>query len=130
MALPYSEIAEVFKAAAADAVGSIPTSLSGAAAVVQIEVATAGYTGTYDIQGRVHQQGTWVNLPYVVQATGMLEPAVAQVSETTDTGTVIYIVIAPMPFMRINMARSAGAITAYARGFSSAFNLGLAAAAA
>jgi hypothetical protein len=119
MALPYSENSKLFSAASATADATFD---AGYAAQVQISITTAGFTGTLDIQGKLTSEGTFANLPYVV--LGSYAPATfSQLSFTTETATTTYVVLMPMPFMKVVMTRSAGTITAYQRGLSTAFPL-------
>lgn len=116
MAMPYSETKKIFNAAAATADATFK---ADAAASVQISITTAGFSGTLDFQGALDANGTYANLPYMVMGSSQNLPSSAQLSFTTETATTTFIVLAPMPFMKVVMTRSAGTITAYSRVFSS-----------
>lgn len=121
MAMPFSTTFVLFSAAAATANATLPD--PGAAAVIQLSVTNAGFSGTLDIQGRLDPSDTFVNLQYVTMAAGSLTPAVAQLSYSTQTATTTYLVLSPMPYMRVVMTRSAGSITMYGRTYSEPFHL-------
>lgn len=114
-----SQVQTVFNAAALTATQAL-TADTQLAAGVQITYQTAGFSGTLDFQGSLGGT-TWYNLPYAIVGTGALASVVAQVSKTTDTANYHYLILMPMPFMRVVMTRSAGTITMYARTFSEPF---------
>lgn len=120
MAIPYSSpVQTVFNAAALTATVNL-TADTQLASSVMIQYITAGWTGTLDFQGSLDNV-TWVNVPYVIVATGALASVVAQVSKTTNTANYLYILTMPMPYMKVVMTRSAGSITMYARTYSEPF---------
>lgn len=121
MAMPFSSTYPLFLAAAATANANLVD--PGSASAIQLSVTTTGFSGTLDIQGRLDPSDTFVNLQYVTLVAGSLTPAVAQLSYSTQTATTTYVAIAPMPYMRIVMTRSAGTITMYGRGYSEPFAL-------
>lgn len=118
MALPYTQSQELFSAAALTATTKLVTPLANAAGVVQIQVTTTGFSGTLDIQGKTHPSASYTNLTYFVPGAGSSTTAVAQLSYTTDTASYNYQVINPMPYMQVVMTRSAGSVSAWARGYS------------
>jgi hypothetical protein len=124
MALPYSAVKRVFNAAVLTATSTADGFFQPAAAV-QLLIVNTGFTGTLDIQGSLTYDGTYVNLPYAIMAVGPVATAVAQLSYTTNTANHHIVVLAPMPFMKFVMTRSAGSITMDARVFSNAFHLPL-----
>lgn len=114
MASPYNATFQVFAAGTAlTETATLPADSYWAGHVV-LQANLVGFTGTLDIQGRPHESAAWVNLPYAVLGA-TLTGAVAQISDTTATETNTYVVLLPMPEMRVVMARSAGSIGMWGR---------------
>lgn len=89
--------------------------------VVVVEIATAGFSGTLDIQGKLHELAGFANLPYIRQDQAVIQvPSVSQISLTTDTGTYRYAVLGFWRQFRLVMARTAGTITCGVVGSSAA----------
>lgn len=113
MTLPYSRTFEVFASGTnATATVSLPEDSYGAGQV-GLQVVTAGFSGTINIQGRPHGSATFVNVPYITLSSGSTNTTTAQLSYTTQTATNSYIVVGPMPVMRVVMTRSAGTLGAW-----------------
>ena len=89
--------------------------------VIVIEIATTGFTGTIDIQGKLHELGSYINIPYIRQDQAALQtPSVAQISHTVDTAIYCYVILGYWRRFRIVMTRSAGSITCGVAGSSQA----------
>jgi hypothetical protein len=126
MSYPYSQVQKVLADAAATAAGAIDASLASAAGSLQLRIITTGFSGTIDIQGKLDaNEAAWGNLFYVTMADGALTPSNDQLSYTTNTGVVDIVVLNPMPQMRLNMTRTAGSVTVYARAYEHPLTLAL-----
>ena len=87
--------------------------------VVVVEFTTAAFSGTIDIQGKVHELNAFSNVPYVRQDVHTLQtPAVTQLSLTTDTAIYRYVILGWWRKLQIVMTRSAGSITCGVAGSS------------
>lgn len=122
MALPYSAYNILFAGAASTANATMSDDLAQNAGVVEMQLILTGFSGTVTFQGSV-DGATWVNLPYQTLASGGLTLNSAAITYTTSTTNPTYILPMPMNNMRVAMTRSAGTISAYARGFSNPFDL-------
>jgi len=89
--------------------------------VTIIEIATTGFSGTLDIQGKVHELGSYANVPYIRQDQATVQtPSVTQISYTLDTGTYRYVVLGYWRRLQLVMTRTAGSIICGAAGSSDA----------
>ncbi len=89
--------------------------------VTVIEITTAAFSGTLDIQGKLHEIFSFANAPYIRQDQASIQtPSVSQISLTTDTNTYRYVVLGYWRRLQLAMTRSAGSITCAVVGSSSA----------
>ena len=80
--------------------------------VIVIEITTAAFSGTIDIQGKAHEISAFSNIPYIRQDVADLQtPAVAQLSLTTNTAVYRYVILGYWRKLQIVMTRTAGTIT-------------------
>ena len=87
--------------------------------VVVVEITTAGFSGTIDIQGKVHELNAFSNVPWVRQDQYTLQtPSVSQISETSDTDVYRYVILGYWRRLQIVMTRTAGSITCGVAGSS------------
>ncbi|MCX6020917.1 MAG: hypothetical protein NTZ05_04150 [Chloroflexi bacterium] len=84
--------------------------------VKTFEVVTVGFSGTLDIKGSWDGGANWSGLPYWNLSSAVR--ATAQLSYTTSTARVQYVVLAPCPLIRLEMTRSAGSISSSLTGSS------------
>lgn len=122
MTLPYITFQSVWVAKAATDTVALNSEFSKCATKV-IEIKTAGFSGTLDIQGRLTGQSSYVNIPYrkIGQATTQAS-SVSQLSWTTDTtDSVQYVIEEPYAEVQLVMTRTAGSITLQAYGLEQAF---------
>lgn len=90
-------------------------------AVVIIEITAVAFSGTLDIQGKLHEISAYSNIPYIRQDQASIQvPSVTQISYTLDTGTYRYAILGYWRRLQLVMTRSAGAISGAAVGSSSA----------
>ena len=116
MTSPYSQSYQTFASGtAATANATLPLDIKWGGSVA-FQYVGSGFSGALDFQGRPHSSASWVNLPYVVMGANPA-PSVAQVSWTTDSSTVTYVVLMPMEEMRVVMTRSAGSFGMWAHSF-------------
>jgi len=89
--------------------------------VTVIEVTTAAFTGTLDIQGILHEISAYANVPYIRQDQATVQtPSVSQISYVADTGTYRYVILGYWRRIQLVMTASDGTITCGAAGSSSA----------
>lgn len=89
--------------------------------VVVVEITTAGFSGTIDIQGKVHEISIFSNVPYIRQdQAGLQTPSTTQISHTTDDGVYRYQILGFWRRLQIVMTRTAGTITCGVAGSSHA----------
>ena len=89
--------------------------------VVVVEITTAAFSGTIDIQGKVHEITAFSNVPYIRQDQVALQtPSVSQISHSTDTGVYRYVILGWWRRLQIVMTRTAGSITCGVAGSSQA----------
>jgi hypothetical protein len=120
MAFPYI-VSEVIWNAKDVNETKYPKSEFEACQAIVVEVTTAGFSGTLDIQGTVHEISAYANVPYVRQDQATLQtPAVAQLSYTTNTGVVRYLILGYWRRLKLVMTRTAGTITLAVVGSSNA----------
>lgn len=122
MTAPYSTSYQIFPAGTAltgtatlgpNGIGAGDIKFGGS---VAFQYVGAAFSGTLAFEGRPHGSAAWVALPYVVLGAAPA-PSVAQVSQTTNSSTITYIVLVPMEEMRVVMTRSAGSLAVYAHAF-------------
>ncbi len=90
-------------------------------AVTVIEITTAAFSGTIDIQGKAHEISEYSNVPYIRQDQATIQtPSVAQIDHTLDDGLVQYVVLGYWRRLQLVMTRTAGSITCGVAGSSSA----------
>jgi len=111
MSLPYMVYEDIWTAKAATATVVLREDFSKCCFVVY-EIATTGFSGTIDFQGRA-SASAFANVPYVRsdQATPQI-PSVAQLSLTLDTGVYRYVSYGTWQERQVVMTRTAGSITA------------------
>jgi len=120
MSLPYVKSQIIFDVAAATETKNLDTEFERCQLVV-LQMETVGFSGTIDIQGKLSDLSSWVNVPYIRQdALALQTPAVAQLSLTTDTATKVYQILGFWRRFRVVMTWSAGTIHMAAAGSSSA----------
>ena len=120
MSLPYVVSEEVWNLAAASETKQLKSEFERCQVVV-VEITTAGFSGTLDIQGKLHEISSYVNVPYIRQDTADLQtPAVAQLDVTTDTDTYRYVILGYWRKLQLVMTRTAGTITVAVVGSSNA----------
>ena len=87
--------------------------------VVIIEIATTGFTGTLDIKGKLHEGGTFANVPYIRgdQATTQSK-SVAQIPYSADTAVYRYAILGYWRRLELVMTRSAGSVSCVVAGSS------------
>lgn len=89
--------------------------------LVVIEIATVGFSGTIDIKGKVHELGSYVNIPFIRQDQATLQtPSVSQISHTTNTSVYRYAILGWWRYLQLVMTRSVGSITCGVAGSSNA----------
>lgn len=87
--------------------------------VVIIEITTTGFTGTIDMQGKIHELSAYSNIPYIRQDQASFQsPSVAQLTPSGDTGVYRYAILGYWRRLQIVMTRSAGSITCGVAGSS------------
>jgi len=120
MSMPYVVSETVWNARAVDETKELKSDFEKCQVVV-VEVTTAGFSGTIDLQGKVHELTAFSNVPYVRQDQATLQtPSVSQISHTTDTGVYRYAILGYWRRFRLVMARTAGTITCGVAGSSQA----------
>lgn len=120
MSLPYVVSEVVWSAKDEDETKVLKTDFERCQVVV-IEITTAAFTGTIDIQGKLHELSAYSNIPYIRQdQAGIQKPAVAQIVPDTDTGVYRYVILGYWRRLRIVMTASAGTITCGVAGSSDA----------
>ncbi len=89
--------------------------------VVVGEATIADFSGTIDIQGKVHEQNDWSNVPYIRQDQATIQtPSVDQLVFADDSGIYRYTILGYWRRLRIVMTRTAGTITVGIGGSSDA----------
>ncbi|KKL83116.1 hypothetical protein LCGC14_1977960 [marine sediment metagenome] len=79
--------------------------------VTVIEITTSGFTGTIDIQGKVHELANYSNIPYIRQDQAVTQfPSVTQLSYS-GSGVYRYVILGWWRRFKIVMTRTAGTIT-------------------
>lgn len=120
MTLPYVVSEEVWKAKVLTETVVLKTDFERCQVVV-IEITTAAFSGTIDIQGKLHELSAFSNIPYIRQDQATVQtPSVAQISHTTDTGVYRFVVLGYWRRLQLVMTRTAGAITCGVAGSSDA----------
>lgn len=120
MSLPYVANEVVFNAAVLTETKELKSEFERCQ-LVAIQMETTGFSGTIDIQGKLHELSSWINVPYIRQdALALQTPAVAQLALTTNTATVVYVILGYWRRFRIVMTRSAGSIIVVVAGSSDA----------
>uniref|UniRef100_A0A6M3JBQ7 Uncharacterized protein n=1 Tax=viral metagenome TaxID=1070528 RepID=A0A6M3JBQ7_9ZZZZ len=120
MSLPYVVSEAVWSAKAVTATIELKSDFERCAVTI-IEIATTGFSGTLDIQGKLHEQASFANVPYIRQDQAAAQtPSVTQISWTTDTSTYRYVVLGYWRKLQLVMTRTAGSITCGVAGSSDA----------
>lgn len=89
--------------------------------VVVVEITTAGFTGTIDFQGKLHELSAYSNIPYIRQdQTSFQSPSVSQITLSLNTGVYRYAILGFWRRLQIVMTHSAGSITCGVAGSSGA----------
>lgn len=110
------ETQKIFSAAAASATVEIGQGFEKCRTVI-IEITTAGFTGTIDIKGRMHESAAYSNVPYIRQdQVATQTQSVDQLSYSGDTSVYRYAIIGFWPRLEVIMTRTAGTITCVASG--------------
>lgn len=116
--MPYIYSQEVWKTKAETETKELDSQFERCKVVV-IEITTAGFTGTIDIQGKVHEVSAYSNIPWVLQDTADAQtPSIAQITPTTNSTVKRYVVLGFWRKLQIKMTRSAGTITCGVAGSS------------
>uniref|UniRef100_A0A6H1Z6T6 Uncharacterized protein n=1 Tax=viral metagenome TaxID=1070528 RepID=A0A6H1Z6T6_9ZZZZ len=111
MSLPYVASQAVWSAKAVSETIELQSEFERCQVAI-IEITTAAFSGTLDIQGKLHELSAFSNIPYIRQDQASIQtPAVTQISHTTDTGVYRYLVLGYWRRLQIVMTRSAGTIT-------------------
>lgn len=80
--------------------------------VVVVEITTIGFTGTIDIQGKIHELSAFSNVPWVRQDQAAAQtPSISQIAPSTDTAVYRYVICGYWRRLKLVMTRSAGSIT-------------------
>ena len=120
MSLPYVVSQAIWSAKEATETVELKSDFERCAVTV-IEIATTGFSGTIDIQGKLHELGSYANVPYIRQDQSSIQtPSVAQISYTTNTSTYRYVILGYWRRLQLVMTRSAGSITCGVAGSSDA----------
>ncbi len=120
MSLPYVVSEAVWDAKAVTDTASLKSDFEKCAVIV-IEVTTAAFSGTLDIQGKLHELSAFSNVPYIRQDQASIQtPSVAQVSHSLNTSVIRYVILGYWRKLQIVMTRTAGAITCGVAGSSDA----------
>jgi len=120
MSMPYVVSQVVWNAKAVSETVVLKSELERCKIVV-VEVTMAAFSGTVDLQGRISEVSAFSNVPWVRQDQAAAQtPSVSQISETTTTSVVRYVICGWWRQLRIVMTRSAGTITCGVAGSSHA----------
>lgn len=120
MSMPYVVSEAVWNLKDADETKELKSDFERCQVVI-IEVTTAGFSGTIDIQGKLHELSAFSNVPYIRQDQATVQtPSVAQISHTGDTGVYRYAVLGYWRRLQLVMTRTAGTITCGVAGSSDA----------
>ena len=120
MSLPYVVSEAVWSAKAVTETVGLKSEFERCQVTV-IEIATTGFSGTIDIQGKLYELGAFANVPYIRQDQASIQtPSVSQISLTTDTDTYRYVILGYWRKLEIVMTRTAGSITCGVAGSSDA----------
>lgn len=120
MSLPFVISQAVWSAKAATETIALQSDFERCEVTV-IEITTTGFSGTLDIQGKLHEISEFSNVPYIRQDQASLQtPSVTQLSFTLDTAVYRYVVLGYWRRLQLVMTRSAGSITVGVAGSSDA----------
>ncbi len=87
--------------------------------IVVVEITTVDFTGTIDLQGKVHELNAFSNVPYIRQDQATVQtPSVSQITPSTDTAVYRYVILGYWRRLQIVMTRSNGSITCGVAGSS------------
>jgi len=118
--MPYTYSQEVWKLKAVAETKVLDTEFERCQAIV-IEITTVGFSGTIDIQGKLHEVSAYSNIPYIRQDQATIQtPSVAQISHSTDTGIYRFVVLGYWRRLRLVMTWTAGTISCGVAGSSDA----------
>ena len=118
MSMPYVVSEAVWNAKDADETKELKSDFERCKVVV-VEITTAAFSGTIDIQGKVHELGAFSNVPYVRQDVADLQtPAVDQLTPSDDSDVYRYVILGFWRKLQIVMTRTAGTITCGVAGSS------------
>jgi len=122
MSLPWTEEEKVWDAKAVSETYALKSGFQYCQVTI-VEITTAAFSGTLDIQGRLSDLNAFANVPYIRQDQASIQtPSVSQISLTTDTGAYRYVILGYWPKLQLVMTRSAGTITCGVKGSSSALS--------
>lgn len=83
-----------------------------------VEIVTAGFSGTLDIQGKVWNGASYDNVSYSQLSQDGAQAVVNdQLSYTTNSARARYLVTEPYPMMQLVMARTAGSVSVIVHGW-------------
>ena len=117
MSLPYVVSEVVWNAKDADETKALDSEFERCKVVV-VEVTTAGATGTFDIQGKVHEISAFCNVPFIRQDQATVQtPSASQITLTGD-GVTRYVILGYWRRLQLVMTISAGTITCGVAGSS------------
>lgn len=120
MSLPYVVSEAVWTAKDEDETKVLKTDFERCKVVV-IEITTTAFTGTIDIQGKLHELSAYSNVPYIRQGQASIQtPSVAQIVPDIDTGVYRYVVLGYWRRLQIVMTCTNGTITCGVAGSSDA----------
>jgi len=120
MSMPYVVSEAVWNAKAATETVALKTDFEKCQVTI-IEITTAGFSGTIDLQGKLHELTAFSNIPYIRQDQATIQtPSVAQISYALDTGVYRYVILGYWRRFQLVMTRTAGTITCGVVGSSSA----------
>jgi len=111
MSIPYVVSQTVWNAKAEDETVVLDSEFEKTGLVV-VEITTINFTGTIDLQGKIHELSAYSNVPYVRQDQASAQtPSVSQITPSTDTAVYRYVICGWWRKLRIVMTRSGGSIT-------------------
>src|SRR3972149_2440913 len=116
MGYPFQHQQVVWDAQAVTATAELDNDFKACLAKV-IEIVTAGFSGTLDIQGRIQGGVTYDNVNYGRLGVGGPRAVSDQLSWTTDTGRYRYMVAEPYRDMQLVMTRTAGTVSVVVYGW-------------
>ena len=122
MSLPFVFSEAVWSAKAASETVELKSEFERCQVVI-VEITTAAFSGTIDIQGKIHEISAFANVPYIRQdQAGIQTPSVAQISHSLNTSVIRYVILGYWRRLQLVMTRTAGTITCGVGGSSDALS--------